>query len=386
MGTLEEYGFLNVELNESYSNLCEVIHKVIPKAKEIATLGKEQIVSKEKWRFLDRSLLRDGRYVGWHMGELFREGTYGKIYKAFRMVVARRHDSLFDVAEAPHEVIVKQSSGSSSSVLPDDEVTAHTSEALLHVLAWQTMQKTVAPWSIPRPFEVFGDWDTAAAGWKSLSLCMSYVRGRTLYSYADKFWKRSSKAENARSFIEILAQVAFILYHLQERLRLNHRDVKVNNIMVRTRKEPVILTIGDAHMTTLFEVTLIDFGFACVGCPPPQQPMTAFQAGSWFPMSEICCKVGRDIAQLLFCINCYFPLKEFLPKELFDLLHSRLQISWLGGMADLFNGFTKDGRPRPPSESVEYNTGIYEFLRRSEVDPAACAPLAIFRDCCEYAG
>jgi serine/threonine protein kinase len=381
MKRMVEHGFLDMEINENLANICEVI----PRAREIARLGKEQIINSDTWRFLDRTLDKEGVYVGWHIGELYREGTYGKIHKAHRMVVTRRTDGLFDVATAPHEVVVKQTvPPPGSSVLPAEDVTAHTSEALLHVLAWQAMQKTATPWAIPRPYEVFGDHSDALPGWKSMSLCMSYVHGRTLYSYMQKHWKLHTQAENTRSYLEILALVSYVLYHLQQTLRLNHRDVKVNNILVRRRPAgdpPILLELGGKIIGTHFEVTLIDFGFACVGCPPPKLPMTAFQAGSWFPFGELCCKEGRDIAQLIYCIHCYFPMEDYVLPAVSEAVRSWMQIPWSGGVADALHGFTKEGRPRRNGAKghATYDTGIYEFLRRADVDPATCGPVAIFR-------
>ena len=386
MSGLLEHGFLDVSLNEHLTNICEVI----PNARNAARLGREQVISGETWRFLDRSLERSGKqYVGWHIGELFREGTYGKIYKAYRMVVERRSDGLFDVIESPTEVIVKQTEPPSGTpLLPDEDVTAHTSEALLHVLAWQTMQSTATPWAIPRPYEVFGDFMESAngdgnGGWRSMSFCMSYVKGRTLYSYMQKYWRAASRPANGTFFIEVLSQVAYILFHLQQVLRLNHRDVKVNNILVRPRSSPVLLELGGRSIWTNYEVTLIDFGFACVGCPPPRAPVTVFQAGSWFPFGELCCKVGRDVAQLLYCIHCYFPVDDYLPNNIGDSVRSWMQIPWSGGVADGLHGFTKEGRPRRRGAggSPEYHTGIYEFLRRVDVDPVACSPATIFAEC-----
>lgn len=381
MSQLLEHGFLDVPLDDRLTNICEVI----PNAREIARLGKEQTINGETWRFLDRPLDRDHkRYVGWHIGDLFREGTYGKIYNAFRMVVEKRGDGLFDVVESPVEIIIKQTEPPEcSTVLPAEDVTAHTSEALLHVLAWQTMRTSQTPWAIPRPYEVFGDASDGSSSWKSMALCMSYVRGRTLYSYMQKYWSVTSKEANGHFFVEVLAQVAYILHHLQIVLRLNHRDVKVNNILVRKRKEPFSLELEEYTLWTCYEVTLIDFGFACVGCPPPRAPMTAFQAGSWFPFGELCCKVGRDLAQLLYCIHCYFPLTDYLPAEVVMAVRSWMQIPWSGGVADGLHGFTKEGRPRRSGATgiPEYHTGIYEFLRRPDVDPVACAPSSVFREC-----
>jgi serine/threonine protein kinase len=378
MKTLVSHGFLDIQLNDKLTNICEVL----PKVGEIARLGPEQVINKEMWRFLDRSLEHDGQYIGWNIGDLYREGTYGKIYKAYRMVVKRRIDKLFDVIEAPTEVIVKRTSPpAGSTILPVEDITAHTSEALLHVLAWQTMQRTPTPWAIPQPYEVFGDY--GPTGWKSMSLCMSYVNGRTLYSYMQKSWQTTTKQENSRQFLEIMAQVAFILHNLQTYLRLNHRDVKVNNIMIRKGRDPIVLELDGLSFASGLELTLIDFGFACVGCPPPKQPMTVFQAGSWFPMGELCCKAGRDLAQLIYCINCYFPIDEYLTLDVAAAVRAWMQIPWTGGIADALFGFTKEGRPRRAGSKgpAEYHTGIYEFLRRPDVDPTACAPQAIFRAC-----
>lgn len=379
MKTLAAHGFLNIQMTDTMSNICEIL----PKAQEIARLGPEQTINGETWRFLDRSLTQNDVYVGWHIGALYREGTYGKIYKAHRMVVTRRKDKLFDVSVVPTEVIIKRTSPPAGSlVLPTEDVTAHTSEALLHVLAWKTMQATATPWAIPRPFEVFGDYD---AGWKHMSLCMSYVNGRTLYTFMQKFWTPATKEENSKSFLEIVSQTAFILHHLQNQLRLNHRDVKVNNILIRRRTDPFSLDLDGIDISTPYELTLIDFGFACVGCPPPKEPLTVFQAGSWFPMGELCCKAGRDIAQLIYCIHCYFPIDEFLTPAVAKAVRGWMMIPWTGGVADALHGFTKEGRPRREGSKglPEYHTGIYEFLRRPDVDPTSCSPRTIFQKCSE---
>lgn len=387
MCKLVAHGFLDISINDTLSNICDVV----PHAAEIARLGSEQQINGEPWRFLDRTLTTQGRYVGWHIGELYREGTYGKIHKAFRMIVERRADGLFDVVGSPAEVIVKQTMPpTGSAVLPAEDVTAHTSEALLHVLAWHVIQQTATPWAIPRPYEVFGDHSPAAPGWRSMSFCMSYVHGRTLYSFIKKYWKPTTKEANTQIFLEILAQVAYILHHLQQTLRLNHRDVKVNNIMIRRRAtgDPVTLELGGAVLTTQYEVTLIDFGFACVGCPPPKAPMTVFQSGSWFPLGELCCKAGRDLAQLVFCIHCYFSLDQFITGAITDVIRQWMAIPWSGGVAEGLHGFTKEGRPRRTGARghPDYNTGIYEFLRRPDVDPAALAPATVFKECVRHLG
>jgi len=378
MRSLVTHGFLDVALNDSLKNICEIL----PHAREIARLGPEQTIQGKPWRFLNRSLENDGVYIGFHIGELYNEGTYGKIYKAHRMVVKRRADGLFDVIESPKECVIKRTiPPNGTDILPLEDITAHTSEGLLHVLAWQTMSATVTPWAIPQPYEVYGEH--GADGWKNMYICMSYVNGKTLYNYMQKHWSSTTKEENSRSFIAIIAQLAFILHHLQQNLRMNHRDVKVNNVLIRRRSSPFVLELDEVYLSTSYELTLIDFGFACVGCPPPQKPMTVFQAGSWFPMGELCCKEGRDMAQLLYCIHCYFSVDAYLTPAVAAAVRRWMTIPCGSGTVDALFGFTKEGRPRRAGSKgpPEYHTGIYEFLRRADIDPTACLPSSIFKEC-----
>jgi len=58
-----------------------------------------------------------------------------------------------------------------------------------------------------------------------------------------------------------------------------------------------------------------------------------------------------------------------------------MQISWSGGTANALAGFAKDGKPKVAAGPIEYDTGIYEFLRRPDVDPVSCEPLTMFKAC-----
>jgi serine/threonine protein kinase len=342
---------------------------------DIPSIGKRQVIEGEQWHFLNRSLFsHNGQdtLIGYTLGTLHESGTYGKIFKAKRMVLTRRLDKTYNTVTHPEEVVVKRVIPEIDATLLKSEVTSHVSEAYLHVLSWQTMQHTVAPWSIPRPYEIYGEM--AGSLWTSMSFGMSYVEGVILQDYLFKHWC-NNKEINSRVFKEIIGQTAFILYTLQTSLSLNHRDLKVNNLIVRNGK-PVVLTIDSHTIHTGLEVTLIDFGFACLGdCSG-----TLFQAGSWFPYSDICYKKGRDLAQLIFCIHCYFPLDKYLTAELYEVVKGLMQIKWSGGTANCLAAVSKDGVPSHGCPC--YDTGIYEFLRREEVDPIQCEPANVFRVMC----
>jgi serine/threonine protein kinase len=388
---LERHGFVGIDtIRDDYSNVCDVI----PATHEIARLGSHPVtIQGLPWKFLDRSLTRDDLHVGWYVKELYKEGTYGKIFKAFRAFIRRvttgdGHEGFVTASAEALEVVLKQTQPTDGRiVLTAEEVKAHISEALLHVLAWNVLQRTSMPWAVPRPYEMFGE-AASDDSWSALSLCMDFVQGRTLHTFLEQVWKRESPRQNAVVLLEVLGQTACILYALQRYLRLNHRDVKDNNLLIRRRSAasgPVRLRLGGVELQTTYELTLIDFGFACVGCPPPRAPVSAFQASTYFPSREMCCKVGRDLAQLIYCIHCYFPLQEFLPWELYREVRSWVQVRWNGGVADLLHGFADEaGTPRAASDRTppKYDKGIYEFLRRAEVDVEACEPVRLFGNCC----
>lgn len=432
-----EYGFLDVHIDDSMTNLCDML----PASKHIVALDPPQLINGHAWSFLERSIADDATRVGWQLGELFSEGAYGKLYRAHRMVVERRSDGKFDVTTAPHLVVIKRSGESEVASMTEKKVIAHTSEALLHVLAWKVLQTTDSPWGVPRPFEVFGTRSGPGSGsgsgesWAHLSFCMSYVEGETLNTFMRHLTATASRYESARVFLEIFAQIAYILHPLQQILRMNHRDLKMDNIIVERIASPITLRMGTHTLTTRYKVTLIDFGFACVGCPPPPESLddgmdatmgevvefddsamtpvtpsrhhrtddgatrshtdttssatslqTAFQAGSFFALHEVCVKRGRDLAQLLYCVHCYFPLDTFLPSE-FSSVKSWLQFSWRHGRVNGLLGFTPKGRPQQPvvgdpRTKPVFDVGIYEFLRRPDVDPVACEPATVFASIC----
>lgn len=380
MGSLVGHGFLDVSLNPLLTNICDAL----PHTSDIARLGPaETDISGDRYRFLDRALDRPGTRVGWTAGTRLDRGSYGTIFRAKRIVLVQRPDGIYVRQEAAKEVAIKKVlPRAGDTMLASTDITAYTSEALLHILAWRALQQTATPWAIPRPYEVFGERTVKGApGWQAISFCMNLVRAETFMTFLEKHWVPTSRAENTRVFLDILGQLAYILHILQVGLRFNHRDVKINNIMVRRRKSGhTHLQINDASMESNYAVTLIDFGFACLGCP--KQLRASFQAGSWFDKGDICYKVGRDLAQLIFCIHCYYPLDIYLTDTIAAVIHRWMQTPWRGTSVDMLQGFTKKGYPSATGVP-EFHRGVYRFLKHSDVDPIACAPARIFQEVCQ---
>jgi serine/threonine protein kinase len=383
MTHLKHHGFLSVVLEESFTMLSPTSEKVT----DIVRIGMKQTVRGDQWFFSEHSLSENvTERICWNIRKLHKEGSYGRIYISQRMVVQLHPENTFRIDTEPHEVVIKEIIPSnSSSILSNEDVQSHAAEAFIHVMAWRAVQETATPWGIPRPYEVFGDYNPRLRGWKTMYLCMSFIKGYTLHSLFQKYWHPEAKLENNRLLIHVLSQVSYILYHLQQKIRLNHRDLKVNNIILHPRKYPFALSIGDYSFTTYYEITLIDFGFACIGCPPPGESVTIFQAGSWFPLGEVCCKSGRDIAQLLYCINCYFPFRRFLTYGFYLELRKLTKLQWNDREINLLDGVKEDGTPDEQTflpARPQYTTGIYEFLRNDTISLDRCEPERIFQLCC----
>ncbi len=105
-------------------------------------------------------------------------------------------------------------------------------------------------------------------------------------------------------FIQIFTQIVLTLGYLEERLGLNHRDLKGDNILISmvpaTQNKEIDLLGKRWAVKYEHEIKLVDFGFACNG--PQMNAPAAVSVGDTFPPIEWCPKEGRD----LYFILCYF--------------------------------------------------------------------------------
>jgi hypothetical protein len=105
-------------------------------------------------------------------------------------------------------------------------------------------------------------------------------------------------------WVPLFVQTVVLMGLLEEHLRLNHRDLKGDNILVSltgSQKQKEVM-IGDRRWSYIYrqELHVVDFGFACRGTAD-QGPASA-SAGTFFGQFDVCPKGGRDIYILL----CYF--------------------------------------------------------------------------------
>jgi hypothetical protein len=165
-----------------------------------------------------------------------------------------------------------------------------------------------------------------------------------------------------------IAQVALILWILETTLGLNHRDLKGDNILLGVAGKAKKIHVSHEGRTvtvkSLVDVHIVDFGFACNGNGAEG---TEVSATNYFPCTDPCPKMGRDIFQL-----CTF------------LYMSPKLRPCLGRLTALFEKWlTLPGKDFPAylrTKNESDTEWIYFLLSSSRFHAEACEPLAVLMD------
>jgi serine/threonine protein kinase len=338
------------------------------------------------------------------------DGGYSQVFKAqrtlFKPIGDRYGNVRLDRMGPFKEMCIKEIG---LQVTPDDpesvyidDIKAILYEAYLHALVAKTLEPTPLKSCVPTLYEVVATTRTGAppVGPKDIEtiwMTMEFMTGQTL----DKFLRRrlasGTKESNTRLLKEILLQLALILHFLQEKLSFNHRDLKINNVYVRHHDDPtwsrtIIVPGGLGSFVCTVDLVLLDFGFSCIACGSgfTNPRATLLGAGSYFRPEDDCMKKGRDLAQFLYSLQCFYPLQDAVTPAFFDALHAAVQATRRAGTTtaasakayDLFMGVDSIGTPLLSAtlpRSIKYNNGIYLFLRDNNVEVPGCEPLTLAR-------
>lgn len=120
--------------------------------------------------------------------------------------------------------------------------------------------------------------------------------------------------------IDCLLQLSAMIWHL-DHIGINHRDVKPSNFLIVEHNAPIqkILTVENEiiEISSNYSLTLIDFGFSCIGSTKTQVSNLALS--TVYPPSDPCPKEGRDLYLFLGLLYADYHAKMPAPlKQLFE--------------------------------------------------------------------
>jgi len=127
------------------------------------------------------------------------------------------------------------------------------------------------------------------------------------------------------TWLQILAQVSLILGYLEENIRLDHRDLKADNLWIRQTPIKYSLTVGGVkwHLEAPFQVVILDFGFACMG-DSNGNAIVSLSDGI-VPAIDPCPKEGRDLFQLIASMWSIPVIRGKFAKDIREVIHELLQ-------------------------------------------------------------
>jgi serine/threonine protein kinase len=161
-----------------------------------------------------------------------------------------------------------------------------TGEAVLQWIASKTLKDAGIYGAVPHIYDIF-----QYAGETRFS--MDFIDGKSAVQTV-------AEAEDADTiWLQILAQVSLVLGFLEEKIFLDHRDLKADNLWIRPTPVNYSLNVGGRkwRLEAPFQVVILDFGFACLGGADGNAVVSL--SDGILPSIDPCPKEGRDLFQLI---------------------------------------------------------------------------------------
>lgn len=170
--------------------------------------------------------------------------------------------------------------------------------------------------------------------------------------------------EHKHYFILLMLQIALVLDVYDTSLRIDHKDLKLDNILII--ENPITIEViwkkEKKHFTFPFRVIFIDFGFAC------KEYIIDLKCEK-FPSLDPCPKEGRNIFQVLVSLWNIQSLRK------------SLDTSWGQWIRERITFVTPSYPTLNMSESVKNLDWMYIFTDDKEFRAPLCAPKRVINDC-----
>ena len=168
------------------------------------------------------------------------------------------------------------------------------------------------------------------------------------------------------AFAMLVLQLALVLEVFEKELRIDHRDLKINNLLII--QEPLTVEIShkgkSESITFPFHIVFVDFGFACI------ERMLDCKGYQGLPPLDFCPKVGRDIFQILASIWSLSTVRGVLEAFWGGWIRARL----LNAQTGKQKGFVHLVESAPTLDWMYATTDALDF------QAPLCAPSQIIQD------
>lgn len=232
-------------------------------------------------------------------------------------------------------------------------------EACIQKVVAKSLEKIGFPTGAPKLLRLFSLRD------KSVCFAMEAVEGACIL---DTYLETVPPAALPRVIIDCLLQLCAMMWHLNNVLGMNHRDLKPSNFLIVEHETPVrkVLTIETEiiEIMSSYSLTLIDFGFSCVGSTVTQKADVSLS--TVYEKEDPCPKEGRDM--YLFIGFLYASFYDKLPSTLRSLLES-----WLDQPGSNLCSFI-----RKDAESAK--KWLYFIAGNTNIKKFHSSPIRIVRD------
>ena len=270
-------------------------------------------------------------------------GTFGKIYLAYKQL-----------DDTGQYVFLKSSPNHQASLLI---------EGLLQSIAHVTLMQYGFPNAVPRVLHFIDHPDFGS------TLVLERIPRAQLFSdylKSNFLWEKPCY-ENDMIFLNVIVQVASYIAVLESVLGMNHRDLKGTNVLMVAPVDPysktIILKPHSWKFKSHLEISIIDFGFTCIG-----KGSSILSAGDFISETDFCPKVGRDMFLFLSSLwNIELFRKSLTSKTsaLFNRWLTTTNKNWASWLST------------PPEKNM---MSVYLLTSGNLFSSPSCSPFAILKD------
>ena len=188
-------------------------------------------------------------------------------------------------------------------------------EACIQQLVAERLAEIGFPYGAPRVLRLVALRD------RSVGFAMEPIDGACTL---DRYLEAAPSSCLTNIIVDCLLQLCAMIWHLDQRIGINHRDLTPSNFMIVDHAPRIkILSIENEiiDLTSTRSLSLIDFGFSYLGST--ETHVAELSLSTIYPASDPCPKEGRDL--YLFLGLLYIDYYSRLPSRLQSLFESWLQ-------------------------------------------------------------